>query len=232
MISEAREQEIYSAVFRVLLGYGDDLTLPVSLTGLCAHLGIQLHPVSKSIVEEGFSAEFVFEYIWHNRDGVAFSGPGGPVIDYNDFADKRRARFTIGEEIGHCILGHVNDDRFDVMSPAYDQRTYARYEVEARIAAGLILCQPQFFYREDPRYLNPRTVAYLCDVSDSCAKTRVDILMSHRQSIESNPLYAQLPQPAVLRPFWRADQHTLCEPRSVFGLRPRYARSAILVDGP
>ena len=231
MIKEARLQEIYTTVFTTMIRH-DLLTLPLSTYGVCSRLGIELVPLSKLCINANLTAKQVFE-VWGNEDGVVMAYDGRVRIGYNDFAPSDRARFTICEEVGHYLLGHLWDARFNVFSQDYDPKTYNRYEEEARTAAGLLISQPQFFYKEDPKYLNPRTLAYLCGVSAACAETRVAVLRKYRASIERNEVYRELPQPDVIKPFWRATAASHLKVASGNPFRPaRYCSSAIIIDGP
>lgn len=101
-------------------------------------------------------------------------------------------RFTVFEELSHILLGHTRDERFCVFAQQYPEEIYQQYEREARIAAGLLLCPPQFFYRTYPPLLE-RELPAACLITSQCAKTRLKVLYRYRDEIEAHPLYQELP---------------------------------------
>lgn len=202
MVTNERQQEIYTRVFTALLRH-KHLTLPLSIDRLCADLNIELIPLSRIVQQSHLSEHEVFD-MWGNEDGVACRYGTLARIGYNDSKVSGRVRFTQCEEICHHLLGHLDDPRFNLFDQQFDEETYNRYEEEARIGAGLMLCHPQFFYA-NPQYITPDDVEYLCGVTHPCAETRCRILNKFYSSITSNPLYPVLPQPILLRPLMRVN---------------------------
>lgn len=193
MTSE-RHQQIYTTIFEAMLSH-HALSLPLQVNALCDSLGLELYPLSKITSSIGLHEEAVFR-IWGNKDGTVMQFNDRTKIAYNDSLPRGRIRFTICEEISHFLLGHVNNPDFNVFNQQYASSTYRQYEEEARIGAGLLLCQPQFFYT-NTELLEPILMSYLCDITGPCAEVRCDILTKFRASITCNPIFRLLPQPSV-----------------------------------
>ena len=191
-----RQQQIYSAIFSVLISMGT-IPLPLNVGKLCSHLGIELCPLSQITAATGLTDNQVFQ-LWGNKDGVCMHYGDQRKIAYNNHRSRGRTRFTICEEICHFLLGHTLDPRFNMFDQRYDAHTYQRYEEEARMGAGLLLCQPQFFYRH-MELLTPDALAYLCDISGCCAEVRCNVLTRFKGAITQNPLFYELPQPELKR---------------------------------
>lgn len=194
MITNSRQQQIYTAIFSAMIA-NHALSLPLHIGSFCDHLGIELCPLSKIVAETGMSAQNIFD-IWGNKDGAVIYFDGRSKIAYNDYQPRGRMRFTLCEEISHVVLRHVEDSRFSVFKQTYSRRTYQEYDEEARIGAGLMLCQPQYFFKNRDMLI-PSTMAYLCDITSECAKVRCEILSRFEDSITSNPLFCCLPQPQI-----------------------------------
>lgn len=193
-MTEKRRQEIYRCVFSTMLVY-HAVSLPLNVEQLCWNMGIELRPLSKIIADTGLTKNEVFK-IWGNRDGAANVYKTHKIISYNDFQTQGRVRFTICEEIFHFVLGHTEDPQFCIFSQEYQESTYQIYEEEARTGAGLILCQPQYFFAT-PGSLTPENMEQLCGITGQCAIVRCDILKRFKASICKNPLFSQLPIPQV-----------------------------------
>lgn len=206
MISNSRQQQIYTAIFSAMI-INNAFSLPLHIGKLCDNLGIELCPLSDIVVGTGLSERAIFD-IWGNEDGAVMQSCGHSKIAYNDSRPKGRRRFTICEEIAHVVLRHVEDSRFNVFHQSYGNQIYLEYEEEARVGAGLMLCQPQYFYLHRD-LLNPSSVSYLCEITSKCAEVRCDVLSRFEASIKSNPLFYLLPQPEILRkigpPEWNAE---------------------------
>lgn len=201
-------QQIYTSIFSVIIEHSDVFSLPLDVTTLCKRLGIQLCPLSEIISGTGLSKESLFQ-IWGNHDGVLTAYRGQSKIAYNDNQSILRTRFTICEEIAHFICGHLDNPQFRLFNQEYDAATYQEYEEAGRIGAGLLLCQPQFFYHH-PNLLNPTDLAKLCKITPSCAKVRYDVFTRFKTSITSNPLFPLLPQPKISYPLF---SQICCQPR-------------------
>ena len=196
MITNERCQQVYTTIFSTMIA-NHALSLPLHIGNLCDSLGIELCPLSDIIAGTGLPEQALFD-IWGNEDGAVMQFNGHNKIAYNDSLPRCRVRFTICEEISHVVLHHVEDSRFNAFNQSYGSRIYLEYEEEARIGAGLMLCQPQYFFPHRD-LLTPSSVSYLCDITNKYAEVRCDVLSRFEDSITSNPLFHLLPQPKIRR---------------------------------
>ena len=188
-----RRQEIYSAMFRFMIDNEITESVPLQIVPLCKKLGVMLYPLSKITAKTGLTERNVFD-IWGNEDGVIQRYGGNHKISYNDHANSRRARFTLCEELTHMVLGHTADEEFNIFRQGFSPAKYERYEEEARMGAGILLCNPKFFYYYQ-RVLTPSDLADICGITQQCATTRYDILKRCEPEITSNKVYPFLPLP-------------------------------------
>ena len=194
MTTEKERKDIYTRVFSFLIDH-DIHVIPIDMKQLCVLLNIELVPLSQIENDTGLSIWDVFE-IWGNEDGVAnvdcSQGRKTYKIAYNDYTSQR-SMFTLAEEISHIVLGHLEDPSFCIFSQTYKDEIYLKYEEEARIAAGLLICPPNFYY-DNEKYLNEKTLSEFCHISTTCAHTRIGVLNRFREEINSHPLYSKLPE--------------------------------------
>lgn len=92
-----------NAAWEILLACGVD-KLPVNLNEVLRHLGVLAYSYSRSrdMLESTGLAEIAKQV-----SGLTFYSGSQPVILYNDAESSQRIRFTIGHELGHIVLGHV-----------------------------------------------------------------------------------------------------------------------------
>ena len=92
-----------NAAWEILLSCGVD-RLPVDLNVISRHLGVRVYAYSRSrnLLEDAGLAE-----VAERVSGLTFYIRDQPVILYNDAESPQRIRFTIGHELGHIVLGHV-----------------------------------------------------------------------------------------------------------------------------
>lgn len=199
MIDEDRRKEIYNIAFKFLIE-NNISTIPVCTEDICEKLGIELVFLSDIVRDSGLTEEDIFAY-WGNEDGVLQSYGNIYRIAFNDKKPLKRQRFTIMEEIAHKLLNHISDERFNMFSQAYDEDTYRCYEEEARMCAGILLCPPQYFYDEYNKQMSQSLFKTVYNVSDPCAKTRIDVLSKYEYEIKSCELYRFLPKIALDREY-------------------------------
>lgn len=192
MIDEDRRKEIYNVAFKFLID-NNISTIPVWTEKLCQKLGIELVSLSEIIRNTGLTEQTIFA-CWGNEDGVLQVWSNVYKIAYNDKMPIKRRRFTIMEEISHKLLDHISDERFNIFSQLYDEATYQRYEEEARMCAGLILCPPQFFYNTYYRRIPKDIFKSVYNVSGHCAEARIGVLSKFEYEIKSCELYRSLPK--------------------------------------
>ncbi len=222
MIDSKRRQEIYRTAFNFMIK-NNIADLPINPFLLCWICNIGISPLSCILEESGLTKDEVFS-VWGNEDGVIHTYKGSHKIAYNDNQQRSRQLFTITEEISHALLKHTEDPNFNAFTQDFDRGTYLRYEEEARICAGLIICPPQFYY-ENRNALSKSRLMQECGISESCASTRMSILNRFEDEIKSSALYSKLPQiklapsiewiPALPTPSKYA--HNSTELRAVYG---------------
>ncbi len=191
MIDEDRRHEIYNIAFQFMIE-NNISTIPIGVDIICKNLGIELIKLTDIIQDTGLSAADIFS-IWGNSDGVLNSFGDICKISYNNTTSPQRQRFTIIEEVSHKLLGHNKNPGFNVFKQNYNAEVYEKYEEEARICAGLILCPPQYFY--EYKQIMPRDyfrAAY--NVSEPCATVRMQVLWKYESEIKSCELYSRLPK--------------------------------------
>ena len=168
MISKYVRENIFHTITAFLREYGFH-TAPTPLGRVCEVLGIELVPLTKSMLQ-GFGKGFVFR-LWGNSDGalqiVLKDGNVYAKIGYNDLMRPERVRFTIAEEICHFLLGHYTDRRCDKNAAVFDADYYMNCEQQARLAAGLLLCPPDIYNAVAPKSI--KEIGAVFAISDSCA---------------------------------------------------------------
>ena len=169
------------------------MDFPLKIESLCKSLGVDLIPLTRIVSDTSLTEEDIFS-IWGNEDGVIQRCGNRHRISYNDTVRLGRSRFTLCEELSHMILGHTKDSKFSLSNQQYDLSTYHQYEEEARIGAGILLCNPKFFYFYQS-LLQPNLLANICKITPQCARIRYDILKKYKSEITSNKVYPFLPLP-------------------------------------
>lgn len=171
-------------------------TLPVSMERISSILNAKIVKLSDITIQTGLSEDQIFA-VWGNKDGGVMAchtnGEFKYKIAYNDNMPKERIRFTLAEECCHIILNHTSDRRFNIFDQSYAEKTYNLYDEEARIAAGILLCPPQFYYKHSAKM----TIALMCEfyqISEQCARARKDIYEKYRYEIQSHSFYNNLPR--------------------------------------
>ena len=83
--------------------------LPVDLNAVLRHLGVRAYSYSRvlDLLESTGLAEVAKQV-----SGMTFYAGSQPVILFNDAETPQRVRFTIGHELGHIVLGHVQPGEY------------------------------------------------------------------------------------------------------------------------
>lgn len=78
--------------------------LPVDLNAVLQHLDVRVYAYSRGrdLLEAAGLTEAAKQ-----ASGLTFFSGTQPVILYNDAEAPQRIRFTVGHELGHLVLGHV-----------------------------------------------------------------------------------------------------------------------------
>jgi len=123
-VSYERYEEIKHVVANTLKT-GKVRNIPICCFNLALQLGIRCIPYSDLSLEKQAAC-------------IQLSGEGFTLdntIYYNDYQLSTRVRFTIMHEIGHVLLGHIEDDD--------------NAETEANFFAGYILVPPVLVFAHD-----------------------------------------------------------------------------------
>ena len=64
------------------------------------------------------------------------------MILYNEARPETRTRFSLAHELGHIVLGHLNDERTEIFRGGVDDPTYYAMEGAANTFAGNLLAPP------------------------------------------------------------------------------------------
>lgn len=200
-LNEAERNKVYDKIFRFLKRHDSSgINIhPFSVEQACTLLDTQLVSLSQLIECTGMKEQDIFN-LWGNEDGTVNAWLDNNQyhvrIAYNDHQIIERQRFTICEELSHIILGHIYDQTFNVFNQNYQDDIYAKYDCEARVGAGLLLCNPKFYYQNRDS-LTLETLEYICAITPSCAKVRRDVFDRFQDEIMNFPLYHSLPTPKV-----------------------------------
>lgn len=186
MVSKRRRFQIYTNVFDLFMKL-NIYSLPVLVEQICYIYGIKLVKLSEITKNTGLSKKDVFN-IWRNEDGQFESSCGNFKIAYNNRKPITKIRFTVAHELGHFFLKHYLNPKFSIFSPVFDELVYERYEEEANIFGGMLLCPPPIFY-EMPVLNSPKDISDICYLGDKCASVRYSVLNTYRNEIRSHFLY-------------------------------------------
>lgn len=83
--------------------------LPVDLNAVLRHLGVRAYPYRRGL---DMLASTGLSEVADQVSGLTFYAGERPVILYNDAETPQRVRFTIGHELGHIVLGHVQPGEY------------------------------------------------------------------------------------------------------------------------
>lgn len=198
MVNRQRRNYVYDTVFQFIIDNNLNV-FPISIQKLCTLLNVELVTLSDIIYHTSLRTQDVFD-IWGNEDGCVTAYKHGEVlhhkIAYNDDKILERIRFTICEECMHILLGHTKNPLFNAFQQSYSSFTYAQYDEEARIGAGLVICPPQFYYAHADE-VAPTHLCKICKISEPCANTRMEVLNKYKNEIQQRPLYKELPHVLV-----------------------------------
>lgn len=198
MIDKHRRHYVYDTVFQFIID-NNLKVFPISVQKLCSLLNTELVTLSDIVRHSNLRIKDVFD-IWGNEDGCVMAyehnGTLYHKIAYNDNKPLERIRFTVCEECMHILLGHTKNPSFNAFQQSYSPPTYAQYDEEARIGAGLIICPSQFYYAHSNE-ISSTYLCRICRISEPCANIRIKVLDKYKNELQQRPLYKQLPPISV-----------------------------------
>ena len=171
------------AAWRILLDCEID-QLPVDLNNICKQLS--LHARSYTAVRNQFGR---LPEQCAEADGMIYVLHGEPVLLYDDAAAAGRARFTVAHEIGHLVLGHVDDalplHRSNISST--DPRERAANQFAARLLAPACVLWGLDLH-------TPEEIAAACNISITAASFRAERMetLYARNKFLTSPLEQQV----------------------------------------
>jgi len=119
--------------------------LPIDIKELCFYHDWPLHPYTSVAKHQSRSLEFVRKKL-RSKDGKAYKlGTDHYEIFYDNTKPSVRQRFTIMHEIGHIVLGHLDD--FNGINNSLTKYEYKILEGEANLFASLTLAPPSILQR-------------------------------------------------------------------------------------
>lgn len=123
-----------NAAWEILLSCGVD-KLPVNLNEVLWHLGVRAYSYSRSreLLESTGLADVAKQV-----SGLTFCSGSQPVILFNDSETPQRIRFTIGHELGHIVLGHVQPGEHTSQNREPQPGDSATEQAANRFAADLL----------------------------------------------------------------------------------------------
>lgn len=97
-----------NAAWEILLACNVE-KLPVDLNAVLRHLEVRVYSYSRG--RELLTSTGLAE-VAKQVSGLTFYIGSQPVILYNDAETPQRIRFTVGHELGHIVLGHVQPGEY------------------------------------------------------------------------------------------------------------------------
>ena len=143
--------------------------LPVKISRLCRQMGIEVYQYTPN----------------DDNDGYCTIIGGKPRIYISDRCLPQRQRFSCAHELGHILLGHVNEEELVNREPDPKDNPI---EQAANVFAARILAPACVLWALDAR--TPKEIAALCDISHQSAKFRAERmeLLYKRGMFLSHPL--------------------------------------------
>ncbi len=147
---------------------------PLDLHQICDELGILLF-TKKDYVEFHRATKQSLPLI-SISDGRSYLTYRNGVKTYTIIYDDKpywRWRFTIAHELGHILLGHLNDSRLEINRGGIDNSLYCELENQANVFAGNFLAPPILIHEKLQSYAFPyveSTISNTFQVSTASVK--------------------------------------------------------------
>lgn len=149
-------------------------TFPLDLEKICCELGILLFKKSDYLIYRKITNPSLPEIsIIDGRSYLTYrNGEKQYTIIYNE-KSYWRWRFTIAHELGHILLGHLNDSRLEISRGGIDNILYRELENQADVFAGNFLAPPILIHEKLNSYSFPyieSTISNTFHISTSSVK--------------------------------------------------------------
>lgn len=142
--------------------------LPVDLNAVLRHLEVKVYSYSRSrdLLESAGLAEVAKQV-----SGLTFYAGSQPVILYNDAETPQRIRFTIGHELGHIVLGHVQPGEHTRQNRDPQPGDSPTEQAANRFAADILAPACVLWGLDLHR---PEDIARVCKISIQAARFRAE----------------------------------------------------------
>lgn len=160
-------QNARDAAWRTLIEFGIN-ELPVRISPGIKQMGIALVPYSKS---GEFLAELGLAHLMRETDGLSIRKGQRYYILYRGDMTPGRIRFTVAHELGHIVLGHLNQQTHTTRNhePQPDDEPI---EQTANVFASRLLAPACVLH--DLKAFTPERISELCDISLTAARFRAE----------------------------------------------------------
>lgn len=182
-------QNARNAAWKILLDCKID-RLPVDLNIICRTLGVRTASYQSA---EALIQRRNLSAIVARSDGLSLFVENMPVVLYNRACSPERARFTVGHELGHIVLGHVSPGTVTTAnrepSPHDNPQETAANQFAARMLAPACVLWGLDLH-------SPEEIARACHISMQSAEFRANRMkvLYARNRFLSSPLERRLYQ--------------------------------------
>lgn len=154
---------VQDTALKCFIDYGE-LTLPVSVGKIATHYNIKIIFNSK------------IDFLTGSEEGKILTNKSSAYIIVKDTVSKQEMRFTAAHEIGHYILGHLEE--------GYDALDGRSQEITADLFAECLLMPAVVLWKMGIK--TPQEIAKVCDVTLQAAEIRAERLKDFK--FEDSPL--------------------------------------------
>lgn len=158
--------------------------LPVKVSALCKQLGLILHSYERGAAS---ISEFGLDGQCKISDGFTVLFHGRYYIFYNSAMSVSRMRFTVAHELGHIVLGHVQEGKPTPRNREPEQNDQPM-EHMANVYASRLLAPACVLH--DLAASTPEQISALCDISLQSARYRAERMdeLEQRNRFGTSPL--------------------------------------------
>ncbi len=155
--------------------------LPVKLSVIAKHYNIQILSYKDSNIN-----------VKNNDDGYSLKLNDKFIIYYNEQKPHQRIRFTLAHELGHCLLGHINNNEITYRYNSENDGVKDLKELQANVFARDLLMPATVLHSLDIK--SCEDIARICNVSMQSAEIRFNRLLelNKRGMFNKHPLERQV----------------------------------------